>query len=254
MAKRRQGATRHGTEVVEKVSLGWLAPVLLSALAMVTLYLGWIYLQDPETLPVRKVRIESPLKQVTQQQLREVIEVHAQSGFLGLDVDTVRHELESMPWVYRATVRRGWPDVLVVRVEEEQAVARWGNSGLLNRRGELFEPDDSDAWSQLPLLRGPVGMEKVVAEKYRQMIDMLIPLGLKVSHLTVDERRAWNLQLSNGLQMVLGRDDTHLRLLRFVRVYTGVLKPRLKAIDGVDLRYTNGFAVRWREGFAPASA
>jgi cell division protein FtsQ len=143
---------------------------------------------------------------------------------------------------------------LIVRVEEQQAVARWAAGGLLSRRGELFEPEDSKAWTQLPLLRGPTDTERTVAEKYREMIDMLTPLGLKVSHLTMDERRAWNLRLSNGLQMVLGRDDTHLRLLRFVRVYADVLKPRLEAIDGVDLRYTNGFAVRWREGYAPAAA
>jgi len=81
---------------------------------------------------------------------------------------------------------------------------------------------------------------------------MLTPLGLKVSNLTMNERRAWSIRLSNGLQMILGRKDTHLRLLRFVRVYADVLKPRLEAIDTVDLRYTNGFAVHWRDGHATA--
>ncbi len=254
MAKRQQGATRHDAETQNKVSLRWLAPMLFSVATMAVLYFGVVYLQDPETLPVRKVRIESPMKQVTQDALRAVIEAHARRGFLGLDVDAIRHELEAMPWVYHATVRRGWPDVLVVRVEEEQAVARWGSRGLLNRYGDLFQPDEREGALALPNLMGPSGTEKIVAEKYRQMVDMLTPLGLKVERLTMDERRAWSVELSNGLQMVLGRDDTHLRLLRFVRVYAGVLKPRLDAIDGIDLRYTNGFAVRWRDGFAPDAA
>ena len=69
----------------------------------------------------------------------------------------------------------------------------------------------------------------------------------------MNERRAWSLRLANGLQLGLGRNDIHLRLLRFVRVYAEVLKPRLEAIDSVDLRYTNGFAVRWHDGLAPAT-
>jgi len=254
MAKRRQGATRHNAAVPPKVSLRWLLPLMVSVAAVTLLYQGWVYLLDPATLPVRSVRIESPLKQVTQQQLREVIAAHVQGGFLSLDVDAIRNELEAMPWVYRASVRRAWPDVLAVRVEEQQAVARWGNVGLVNRRGELFTPKDGTNWSHLPLLRGPQGTEKAVVRQYRQMLEMLTPLGLTVSHLTMNERRAWSIRLGNGLQMVLGRSDTHLRLLRFVRVYAEVLQPRLEAIDGVDLRYTNGFAVRWRDGHAPATA
>jgi cell division protein FtsQ len=236
------------------VSLRWLPPLLLGGGLLGVLYAGAAYLLDPATLPVRSVRIESPLKQVTQRQLRELVGAHVVSGFLRLDVEAIRGELEALPWVYRASVRRSWPDRLVVRIEEQQAVARWGNGGLVNRHGELFEPPGSDEWQQLPLLRGPQGTEKAVVAQYVQMIEMLTPLGLKVSHLTMNERRAWSLRLTNRLQLALGRNDTYLRLLRFVRVYSEVLRPRLEAVDRVDLRYTNGFAVRWRDGHAPATA
>ena len=85
-------------------------------------------------------------------------------------------------------------------------------------------------------------------KEYQAMQGMLEPLGLRISHLTMNERRAWSLYLNNGLQLRLGRNDAHLRLLRFVRVYAKVLKPQQDKIDSVDLRYTNGFAVRWRDG------
>jgi len=253
MAKRRKGATRHNAEEAPKMNLRWLLPLSLSVAGISLLYLGAGYLLNPENLPVRSVRIETPLKQVTQQQLRQLISAHVQEGFIRLDVDAIRHDLEALPWVYQASVRRSWPDVLMVRIEEQQAVARWGNAGLVNRHGELFTPQDKSDWSQLPLLRGPEGTEMTVVKQYQEVLEMLTPLGIKVSNLTMNERRAWSLRLSNGLQMVLGRNDTHLRMLRFVRVYADVLKPRLEAIDSVDLRYTNGFAVRWHDGHAPAT-
>lgn len=253
MAKRRQGATRNSGEVAPKVNLRWLLPLTLSVAGASLIYFGAVYLLDPATLPVRSVRIESPLKHVTQQQLRKLISAHAQQGFLKLDMDGIRHDVEALPWVYQASVRRSWPDKLVVRIEEQQAVARWGKKGLVNRHGEVFQPLDVADWSQLPLLRGPEGTEVTVVKQYQEVLEMLTPLGLKVSHLTMNERRAWSLRLSNGLQVVLGRNETHMRLLRFVRVYADVLMPRLKAIDSVDLRYTNGFAVRWHDGHAPAT-
>jgi len=254
MAKNRQGATRHDAEEATVLPARWLAPFVVIVVLFTGLSLGAVYVLDPATLPVRSVRIESPIKQVTQKQLRDVIGAHVQKGFLRIDVDAIRDDLEALPWIYRASVRRAWPDAVAVHIEEQQAVARWGNGGLVNSHGEIFTPQSEKAWSQLPLLRGPKGTEKVVAKQYQEMLEMLTPLGLKVSHLTMNERRAWSLRLSNGLQMVLGRDDTHLRLLRFVRVYAEVLKPRLEAIDSVDLRYTNGFAVRWHDGHAPATA
>ena len=141
----------------------------------------------------------------------------------------------------------------IVRVTEQQALARWGKTALVNMRGELFEPQMDESLKRLPLLRGPRETNRMVAEQYVAMQGMLKPLGLTITHLSLNERRALSMRLDNGLKLGLGRQDTDLRLLRFVRVYPQVLEPRLATIDSIDLRYTNGFAVRWRAGHEPAS-
>jgi cell division protein FtsQ len=199
------------------------------------------------------VRIESPLKHVAQDTIREAVSPHVEAGFIGVDVDAVRDSLQALPWVQRASVRRAWPDKLVIRVTEQKALARWGSEGLLNLHGELFRPQADSARQSLPLLRGPQETNRMVAEQYVTMQGMLKPLGLTITHMSLNERRALSMRLDNGLKLGLGRQDTDLRLLRFVRVYPRVLKPRLAAIDSIDLRYTNGFAVRWRDGHGPAS-
>lgn len=143
MVKRRTGATRHSSAQQPRLQLRWVLSLLMAVVVAGVCYVGAQKLLDPETLPVRTVRIESPLMQVTQQRIREVIGNHVEGGFLRLDVDRVRSELEALPWVKRASVRRGWPDRLLVRIEEQQAMARWGNEGvgLLNPEGELFKPE-----------------------------------------------------------------------------------------------------------------
>ncbi|MCW8828392.1 MAG: cell division protein FtsQ/DivIB [Gammaproteobacteria bacterium] len=253
MARARKGATcRETAGDKPRLPLYLLAILLLVPLGLGVLVWGGAHLFDPKTLPVNTVRIESPLQQLDQAAVRNAVLPHAKVGFLRVDVAAIRAELEALPWVAKSSVRRAWPDRLVVRISEQQAMARWDSGGLLNPEGERFAVNDSAVWQDLPLLRGPKQTEKVLMKEYRAMQRALEPLGLNITQLSMDQRRAWNLYLDNGLQLRLGRNDSHLRLQRFVRVYAGVLQPRLKTIDSVDLRYTNGFAVRWREGKAAA--
>jgi cell division protein FtsQ len=254
MARRVRGATRlyrepqapgGGVAVVVKL--------LLSALLLGAAVWGGRQLLDPARFPLHTVRIESPLVRVAQQTIRDTVGQHVAAGFLGVDVDAVRDALQALPWVESATVRRAWPDKLIVRVTEQQALARWGSDALVNRRGELFRPQTDASWERLPLLRGPHDTSRQVAQQYVALQGMLSPLGLAITHLSLNERRALSLRLDNGLQLGLGRQDTDLRLLRFVRAFPQVLKPRLAMIESVDLRYTNGFAVRWRDGYDPTA-
>ncbi|MGM0593546.1 MAG: cell division protein FtsQ/DivIB [Pseudomonadota bacterium] len=254
MARPRKGASRHESKPAKRrLEWRWLLPLLLLPPLVVGLWWAGERLLDPQTLPVRTVRIESPLQQLGREQIRQAVLPHVEPGFLWVDVDTIRGELEALPWVANASVRRTWPDVLVVQVEEQTAAARWSGGGLVNPQGGLFVPEDDAPWRELPLLRGPKGTQSVLMSEFLAMQGMLGSLGLRISHLTMNERRAWSLHLDNGLQLRLGRRDTHLRLLRFVRVYGRVLQPRLQRIDSVDLRYTNGFAVRWREGHSASA-
>jgi cell division protein FtsQ len=256
MAKRNpRGATRVQQETVEVRGVAMIAlKLLLLAALLGGLAWGVQQMLDPQRFPLRSVRIESPLTHVAQETIRQTVGPHVHAGFVAVDVDAIRDALQALPWVDRASVRRAWPDKLVVRVTEQQPLARWGKEALVNVRGELFSPPMNEALNRLPLLRGPRETNRMVTEQYLAMQGMLRPLGLAITHLSLDERRAMSVRLSNGLQLGLGRQNADLRLLRFVRVYPRVLAPQLEAIDSIDLRYTNGFAVRWRSGHGPAAA
>lgn len=253
MAKSPKGATRHQPqEQKSSLNLHWVLALVLLPAGIVALVWGTTRLLDPATLPVKTVRVENALKHLDQATVRRTVLPHVKEGFLRVDVAVIRQELEALPWVAEASVRRSWPDMLVVRVREQQAAARWSEGGLLNPEGELFMAQDAQQWHQLALLRGPKRMGQAVMEEYQAMQGMLTPLKLKITHLTMSDRRAWSMRLDNGLQLRLGRNESRVRLLRFVRVYSSVLHPKLQDIDSVDLRYTNGFAVRWRDGQAAA--
>jgi cell division protein FtsQ len=45
--------------------------------------------------------------------------------------------------------------------------------------------------------------------------------------------------------VILGRNDVDNRIKRFTGVVLGSLHEELDRVEQIDLRYTNGFAIRW---------
>ena len=100
----------------------------------------------------------------------------------------------------------------------------------------------------LPFFKGPTGYQKVMADKYRTMSHALHQAGLEITELVVSPRRAWSLRLNNGILLRLGRENMIGRVDRLIKVFDSVLRSRVKDIYAIDLRYSNGFAVKWKRG------
>lgn len=206
---------------------------------------GVTWLRDPHNMPLRSVRIEGEFRKLNSEQLQTVIAASTQGGFFTVDVEEVRRAAESLPWVASASVRRVWPDGLRLHVVEQRAAARWGEAGLLNMNGRLFEPAADTIPQHLPRLDGPEELRRRVMEHYVAITGALAPIGRRVDALSIDDRRAWRLTLDDGVELQLGRDDTLARVQRFVRVYPQLFALREGELRTVDMRYSNGFAVRW---------
>jgi cell division protein FtsQ len=198
--------------------------------------------------PVRNLVVEGTFQRVTAIQVEAAIAGGLGAGFLTTNLNALRERVEALDWVDRANVGRRWPDTLIVRVTEHQAAARWGETGLLNVRGELFTASSPHAFPELPSLAGPLGTERDVARRYLAVRGKLAEADLKLERLSMDERGAWRLVLGGGQEIRLGRRDIDERLHRFFAVVAPTLAPVLPRVDYVDLRYTNGFAVGWRGG------
>lgn len=223
------------------LNLGVLAAVLVVS------GLGIAKLRDPQALPLNSVQIRGEFKKITEAELQAAVDTKSLTGFFTTDVDAVRERVKALPWVAEVAVRRVWPDRLTVTVIEQQAVARWGDKGLLNERGELFTPKKASLPTGLPKLNGPEGNSLFVLERYNEMRETLSSLGRDINVLSLDERRSWWLELDNGVKLALGRSQRAERLQRFKQVYSKLFEEQTNGIKGIDLRYTNGLAVHWKK-------
>lgn len=208
---------------------------------------GSAWLLAPETFPLESVHFDSRLEHVREGDLRQALEGRLDDGFWALDVDGIRQALEALPWVDRAAVRRVWPGQLRVEIREQEAVAVWNDEALLSAGGEVFAAPE-DTWpGGLPSLSGPEGREADVAARYLDLQRAVDDIGFEVEHLDMDDRESWTAELDSGARIRLGREDVAERLQRFVAAYPGLVREREEEMARADLRYPNGFSVRWRD-------
>lgn len=224
--------------------LNWVLPLLVVSLVM---FYAENHLSNPQTLPVNKIRVHGAFVNIDEEMLHQAISGVISGGYFNIDVERVREVVEQLPWVYKASVRRVWPDTLSVNVEEQKAVAVSKSAGLINQKGEVFKPLVIPSVESLPVFEGNVDANNLMLEQYYEMNSTLSEINRRIVYLKFDARHALELKLDNGLQIVLGRDDTLRRLKRLTRIYNKVLLARINDIESVDLRYTNGMAIGWKK-------
>lgn len=245
MAKRRVSA-------VTKTGRGLRVPgyLLLHALLFFGVVLGimrgWEYLQHPQSFPILNVVIEGDIRHQSRAELTEVMTPLVTGGFFALDLEHLEQALSALPWVYAATVRRIWPDQVVVHITEEIAVAYWGDDGLLTQYGYIIKPPVATFPSGLPHLQGNEGRHQLLMNRYLSVQAMLADIEIEVTGIYEDARRAWRIESADGMQVMMGRRVELATIERLVRMYPHISAHRDAPIARIDLRYTNGAAVAWK--------
>ena len=230
----------------------WNRPALMNAVAgalyavaaLLALVIGWKLAARQPMFELREVTVGGALTHVTRGEVEALVQRELKGNFLTLDLAAVSASFQKLPWVRNASVRRQWPARLEVALEEHVPLARWGSHALVNAQGEVFRASYN---GELPVFIGPEGAAREMAIQYRYFRTSLDAIGQTPVRVEVSPRRAWKLKLANGVTLVLGREQVEARVARFVAAYERAFVPLGPGVNYVDLRYANGFAVRFPE-------
>ena len=226
---------------------------LLIAIA-VTAYNIYQRVLQQNLFPLKRVIIREPLRYGDMGEVSEIIRNHHQRDLMHMDVALLADEMQRLDWIAKASVYKRWPDAVEVELEERVPVVRWGGSAYLDAAGEPFSIPDNDKLRQLFTLHGPDGYEKQVLQYYQLIAPWLASQHLEIKELLLDQRLIWHARLDNGLDVILGRDQLNERLKKLAVVNAKVIEPYQRYIDAIDLRYHDGFSVRWKPGVKPVTA
>jgi cell division protein FtsQ len=233
------------------------AAVLFSACLVLLLAAGaWWAVRHP-AFAIAGIAVQGDTVHSNVAMLRTAVLPKLAGNFFTINLAAAREAFEAVPWVRKAVVRREFPNRLRVHLQEQRAVALWGEEDgetrLMNDFGEVFEADDSDAQQdRLPRLSGPDAQSPQVLAMYWLLKPLFEPLNLELVQMTLTVRGSWQVELDNGAAVELGRgtpEEVVSRTRQFVGTLTQVTSRygrRPDALISADLRHANGYAMRLR--------
>ena len=222
---------------------------------------------------VRVVKVEGQLADSEAAQIRRRIGQALKGRLLTMDVAQLRARVMELSWPDEVSVRKVWPDTIVVRVARRTVVARWADAGYLTPAGEIVSTPNGPL--DVPAFDCALSSPREAMEVYRYLQGMAADAGLAIEHVSENEIGEWKFAFTEpgarfagappgnrpgddvtatgalpgagGPTVMLGADRLRERMQRFLVAWSRFLGHRAAAVDYVDLRYSSGIAVRWRE-------
>ncbi len=195
--------------------------------------------------PIASVKVEGEFRYLDKQRAADLIGATLEEDFFELDLQRVKSVLEREPWIEKVSVQRQWPDILRVRVYEQQPIARWGDAGFLNQKGAIIRVEDAHKLNALPWLDAEDDQAAEVMGQYQNIAPLLRARGLTLKSLKCDQRKSWKMQLQGNIEVAIGRGSVMEKVRRFISIYDRQLYQSWSEVASVDLRYDSGIAVAW---------
>jgi len=219
--------------------------VIVLLLISTILYSAISWMWDEHRLPLSKLVLQGDLHYVTALDVQSAFSQLDHVGtFMSQDIDVLQKVVQKIPWVEHASIRKQWPNTIKVFLTEHHVVAFWNGNELLDEHGVVFNGDIGLVKGTHVKLYGPSGSESDVLTAWKKYNPEFLKLGLSISSLVLNERRAWQIILNNGIRLELGKDSLDERIARFIALYR-YFGDKVDKISYVDLRYDTGAAVGW---------
>ena len=245
------GATRKKTRNFNFAKLKPIAGIACVCVAVGAFALNFdfrSYMGRVETLTSRQITsvlIRAEFKYISKTKVQNVVRANLTQDFVNLDLDNLKNTLEMNPWVENVELTRVWPARLLINIQEQVPIARWGDHGFINRYGKKVNVETNSALKHLPRLMGPDNMEREIASEYLKISRLLAEKGIHLEGVSVNESTSWVLNLSQQRLFYLGAENLTDKLDLFLQIYEQHLAGSLDNVKKIDMRYQSGMAIEW---------
>jgi cell division protein FtsQ len=208
------------------------------------------WLTDEQSSPLTFLILTGDMQHVSSDDVRGVLkEQKDRLNFFTLEIAQIQKQLEEMPWVYSASIRKQWPDTIKIHIVEQSIIAIWNNSALLNQTGDIIHTSPEGIENKYIKLNGEDEFVKQVLQTYLEVEQLLKVNKFKIKLLSSDKRNSSDIILDNGIALRLGKEQKLDRIQRFLSVFPLIKnKYNVDTINYLDLRYDTGIAIGWQKG------
>ena len=223
---------------------------VVKAMISVLLLAGFVWMVSfgVKSIPIKYVRTEGVFQYLSKDEIETALQPLVMTSFFNADMQAIHQAVSELVWVDTVTVKRAWPDSIDIKIHEKTPYVRWGQQSLVSTRGEIFTPKNIEQFKSLPILQGPELQHAKALEIMKGVNTALADQSMRMAEFTINDRWAWKITLTTGLEILLGRNEQLKKLQRFLQTLKVLGEKQVQQIAIVDLRYPNGYAVLWKPG------
>ncbi len=249
---------------------GWEVLLGRSLLALLLILFVADWLLQPDKFQIEEIVVHGESGDLGDEQVKNVVQNALDGNFFSISLERLESEVEQLPWVLSASLRRQWPSTIIINVVEAKLVARWGTDKWLSFAGEpvLLQANDKSDYSDLVQLNGHEVQIDVVWKTFQQWSEKFASIGLSLDELSLSSTGLLEFGISLGalglqsdlynpdgqmadtdlnVTMIVELENSGMRVRRFLDALDQQFLARFLEMEYVDLRYPNGFTISWRE-------
>jgi cell division protein FtsQ len=189
----------------------------------------------------------SGIAQLTEAQVLAAAGISARMSLAFLDVADLRDRLERVPLIKSVSVRKLYPNELVITLTEREPHALWQRNGelfVIAADGTVLDLAQDARFAHLPLVVGEHANGRT--KDYLALLEAAGPLKGRVVAGTLVSGRRWTLKIDNGIDVRLPEIGASAAVVRLVK-----LEREQKVLDkdvlAIDLRMNDRVVVRLTE-------
>ena len=195
---------------------------------------------------------------MSERKILEIAGVDGKKSLLFFDVAQARARLEADPLIKQASVRKLYPNHIVIEIVERTPYAVWQKDGDVRAIGAdgapIAEVDDG-RYADLPFVVGEGANERV--REFVRLLSAMDELRPRVEAGVLVDQRRWNLRLKSGLDVKLPESDPEAAIGELVALQrkSRILEKDALALDfripgRVFVRLSEEAAAAWAESHA----
>ena len=208
-------------------------------LLLLIVILTFTYKSGIISFPIEEIEIISSDKKYNEKKLSKYIDSIYGNDLLLSNIDMIQKNIISDEWISDVEVIKSFPSKLSIRIIEHQPLAIYNNQ-IMSKNGILIR--SSSNLGNLPVVVDKQKRPTVAYDILSSSLD-----GLKKINLVVKKIEIYHSLIKiYTSSMVLISDKTNFKknIQRLVFSFSDLKNTYSKKITSIDMRYSNGFAIK----------
>jgi len=205
------------------------------------------YCRTIDFFPITNVQLFVDQPYMDTIRLKQLVSSELRGNFFTLSLTPIVQKLLTNDQIKTVSVKRVWPNALSIYIDGYEPLAFFNQDSVITTDGYVFKTPKNLKMPLEVYLQGPTDRAQDMVQYLKLFNKILTPLKVTIKDFKLDDSALATLTLSNNIKLVLGDHDFGQRLNQFVKLYSKIIGKCLASVESVDLRYSNGLAVKWND-------